>query len=123
MLGFIKDLAYWFTKGHSYKKWVKCPVCGHWTLNDYWICPHCKWEMDPGLENPKLWSAEIPNLYQLYIEVEDEKDINSDWENTGNTHKGSKKWIDGTPVYDKGDLDYDLADAEQLYRGTVTFKE
>ncbi|MCQ2911347.1 MAG: hypothetical protein MJ244_04075 [Clostridia bacterium] len=25
--------------------------------------------------------------------------------------------------YDKGDLDYDLADAEQLYRGTVTFKE
>lgn len=27
-------------------KIVRCPVCGHETLDFYWICEHCGWEYD-----------------------------------------------------------------------------
>ena len=33
------------------RKIVKCPVCGHYTLDEYYICPYCKWEYDPFVEN------------------------------------------------------------------------
>lgn len=25
---------------------VTCPICGHETLDNYWICEHCGWEYD-----------------------------------------------------------------------------
>lgn len=27
----------------------RCPVCGHRTLDNYWICPHCDWEAEGNL--------------------------------------------------------------------------
>ena len=30
---------------------VPCPVCGHLTLDMYWICEHCGWEYDNELQN------------------------------------------------------------------------
>ena len=32
-------------------KVVVCPICGHETLNQYYICPHCNWEYDGTLLN------------------------------------------------------------------------
>ena len=29
---------------------VFCPVCGHPTLDMYWICEHCGWEYDNELQ-------------------------------------------------------------------------
>lgn len=29
---------------------VTCPVCGHPTLDMYWICEHCGWEYDIELQ-------------------------------------------------------------------------
>ena len=29
---------------------VSCPVCGHSTLDMYWICAHCGWEYDNELQ-------------------------------------------------------------------------
>lgn len=29
---------------------VSCPVCGHPTLDMYWICAHCGWEYDNELQ-------------------------------------------------------------------------
>lgn len=29
---------------------VTCPVCGHPTLDMYWICAHCGWEYDIELQ-------------------------------------------------------------------------
>ena len=29
---------------------VSCPVCGHPTLDMYWICEHCGWEYDNQLQ-------------------------------------------------------------------------
>lgn len=29
---------------------VSCPVCGHSTLDMYWICAHCGWEYDNDLQ-------------------------------------------------------------------------
>lgn len=29
---------------------VSCPVCGHPTLDMYWICEHCGWEYDNELQ-------------------------------------------------------------------------
>lgn len=25
---------------------IRCPVCGHKTLDNHWICPNCNWEYD-----------------------------------------------------------------------------
>lgn len=29
---------------------VDCPICGHRTLDMYWICPRCRWEYDGTAE-------------------------------------------------------------------------
>lgn len=26
--------------------WTKCPVCGHLTMTENYICPFCEWEYD-----------------------------------------------------------------------------
>lgn len=28
---------------------VRCPICGHQTLDNYWICEHCGWEYDGNI--------------------------------------------------------------------------
>jgi len=46
---FVKWFWYGKIKGYNYRI-VKCPVCGHLTINDYSICPTCGWEYD-GIVN------------------------------------------------------------------------
>lgn len=31
-------------------KEVVCPICGHKTYNNFWICDHCNWEYDGTTE-------------------------------------------------------------------------
>lgn len=35
---------------------VTCPICGHETLDNYWICEHCDWEYD-GTTSDEQYSA------------------------------------------------------------------
>ena len=42
-------------KKDSKAKFVRCPVCGHWMLNQYHFCPNCAWE-DDGYENVEEYS-------------------------------------------------------------------
>lgn len=37
---------YEYAKKYDFYKVVKCPVCGHDTLDFYFICEHCGWEYD-----------------------------------------------------------------------------
>lgn len=43
-------LAYYFIWRNYVKrdnvvgyKWLRCPVCGNFTLDSFWVCPRCKW--------------------------------------------------------------------------------
>lgn len=29
---------------------IQCPICGHETLDNHFICPHCNWEYDDEVE-------------------------------------------------------------------------
>lgn len=37
-------------------KIVKCPVCGHLTLNQSFICNHCHWEYESEYEDKSKYS-------------------------------------------------------------------
>lgn len=36
---------------------VICPVCNNETLNNHYICPHCKWEYDGAVNDDDYSSA------------------------------------------------------------------
>lgn len=41
-------MVYWERYDDVYAV-IDCPVCGHKTLNCYWICDWCGWEAQPNL--------------------------------------------------------------------------
>ena len=46
---------------------VTCPVCGHPTLDMYWICEHCGWEYD-NTRSEDEYSAANSNTIKEYRE-------------------------------------------------------
>lgn len=55
IIDFIKflGLVFYYIRHELFKyskderaKFRRCPVCGHWTLNQNFICPYCHWEDD-----------------------------------------------------------------------------
>lgn len=42
---FREWLGYRVKRSEGYN-WTRCPICGHLTLTENFICPHCEWEYD-----------------------------------------------------------------------------
>ena len=38
-------------------KTVLCPICGHLTLDNHYICQYCKWEYDGAMRDSDYSSA------------------------------------------------------------------
>jgi len=56
-LKILRTYSWMFKEWISYKirsykgyNWTRCPVCGHWTLTQNYICPFCEWEYDDTLD-------------------------------------------------------------------------
>lgn len=39
-------------------KYVDCPICGHKTLDNFYVCPYCDWCYDEGFYNENPCSKE-----------------------------------------------------------------
>ena len=50
---------------------VKCPVCGHDTLDNFWICEHCGWEYDGTKSEDEFSEANDGTIkeYKNYLEI------------------------------------------------------
>lgn len=46
----IKKWLYHKVRREKGYNWIKCPVCGHLTMNENCICPYCHWEYDDTVD-------------------------------------------------------------------------
>lgn len=64
---------------------LKCPICGHYTLGQDWICQHCGWQQDNLIENDDEYSdsncCSINEYKLIYNRVGKNKPFNEYWEN------------------------------------------
>ena len=67
----IRDTVEYKEQGYQI---VTCPVCGHETLDSYYICPYCCWEYDGiidehtrSLTNGRLNIVEYREKYAVML--------------------------------------------------------
>ena len=44
---------------------IACPICGNETFDDWFICPHCRWEAEP-LRTPDEYSPANKSTIEEY---------------------------------------------------------
>lgn len=67
----IRDTVEYKEQGYQI---VTCPVCGHVTLDNYYVCPYCCWEYDgtvdeniKSLNNGRLTIREYRETYAITL--------------------------------------------------------
>lgn len=63
---------------------IRCPICGHYTLGQDWVCQHCGWQQDNLIENDDEYSysnyCSINEFKLIYNRVGKNKPFNEYWE-------------------------------------------